>query len=157
MGMLLYYTTTKRVSEAVEDAIRAELESYEGGEQPWILCEPPYFYPTGPDGKLHGGSKLNLHPWPEEWDEAQTRPGPRNDLLELLRLLGEWSRRHQVDWELSIEEEPLGRIEQGVCPEDLQAKVEALAGLAEHLAEEFPHEPEPPPDRPQLRIWPEPE
>ncbi len=157
MGVCLYFTSTAAVDPGADEAIRADLRQ-SGNGQPWVLCEPPHFYPTDADGKLRGRTKLNLHPWPDEQAEAANVPAERNDLQELLRFLCASSERHQIAWELSIDDMPLGRIEGGVCDSDVEGTLEALADVSEYLGEEFPDDgPEGPPGGSGLRIWPGPE
>jgi hypothetical protein len=160
MGICLYFTSVEPVAEDVENALREEWDQ-SPSEQPWVLCEPPHFYPTGEDGRLRGGSKLNLHPWADEWEAASQAPAEQNDLQELLRQLCAWSERYGVDWELSVEGEPLGQIEGGVCPPGVEAALEAFADVGQYLAEEFPQEHpgtgDDDPPGPGLRIWRGPE
>jgi hypothetical protein len=164
MGVCLYFTSVEPVDPEVEEALQAEWRSARS-EQPWVLCEPPHFYPLEEDGRLRGGSKLNLHPWADEWEAASRAPVERNDLQELLHRLCDWSARYGVTWELEVEGVTLGRIEDGVCPGDLESALEAFADVGQYLAEEFPHEwPEPreddgdePPSASGPRLWREPE
>src|SRR5262245_56424155 len=157
MGVHLHFASVEAVSPEVERAILAEAEQPAAG-QLWVLCEPPHFYPTE-DGVLRGGTKLNLHPWADEWEAAANVPAQRNDFQELLRRLADWSARHGVTWELEVEGTPLGRIENGVCAEGLAAALESFADVGRYLAEEFPQEWPPAQDeqRPRLRLWREPE
>src|SRR5262245_49115859 len=164
MGVVLYYTSVQSVSEAVKDAIRAELRQYRG-EQPWLLCEPPGFYDTEEDGKLRGGSKLNLHPWAEDMEATAASHPERNDIQELVRLLCEWSDHYGITWMLDIDGDRLGRIDGGVCRGDLLGRLEAIAELSTLLGEEYPehhpvrreHDNPAPPTSHGLRIWPGPE
>jgi hypothetical protein len=161
MGVCLYFTSVGPVAPEVETAIRAELQRCRS-DQPWVLCEPPHFYPTDQDGRLRGGSKLTLHPWPDEWAEAAQNRGERTDLEELLRRLCVWSGRYELSWELEIEGELLGRIERGNCPPDVELALAALGDVGEFLAEEFPQGPlgdgdEGPPGDGWPRLWREPE
>jgi len=160
MGVHLHFSSVEAVTPEVEQAIRAEAEQ-PAGPQPWVLCEPPHFDTTDEDGRLHGGSKLNLHPWADEWGSAANVQAERNDFQELLRRLTGWSARYGVSWELEVEGTVLGRIENGVCDPGVEGALESFADVGEYLAEEFPHEhpgpEEEPPRGPGLRIWREPE
>jgi hypothetical protein len=164
MGVRLYYTSLRAVPEEIDQAVRAELDQY-SREQPWLLCEPPMLYETEKDGKLRGGSKLNIHPWADEMEKAAASQPERNDIQELLRLLCDWSDRYGISWRLDIDGDRLGKIEGGVCRGDLLGKLEAIAGLSMFLGEEHParhpgptkrDRPEPPPSQ-GLRIWPGPD
>ncbi|HZU37821.1 MAG TPA: hypothetical protein VFA18_18010 [Gemmataceae bacterium] len=164
MGVSLYYTSLEPVPLPVAEAILAELRQ-SAGSQPWLLCEPPDFFPQEEDGKLRGGSKLNLHPWADEMEEAAAIPAERNDLEQLARLLCDWSGRHGITWELSVDGERLGRIVDGVCQGDVLGMLEAFADVAQYLGEEYPREEifhlqddtTNSPPNPGLRIWPGPE
>lgn len=181
MGVSLSFSSVEPVAPEVEQIVRAEVGAA-WGAQPWVLCEPPHLYPGMGDGVLRGGSKLNLHPWVDEVERARlevaSSPGVEcDDVQALLRRLCEWSARFDLTWELSLDGMPLGRIEGGVAAGDVEGALEALAGLAQYLGDEFPREmpvgePQPrplaeaqvvghplpiPPGRPVLRIWPGPE
>ena len=164
MGVCLYFKSLRPVAEDVEEALRTELRQAESS-QPWVLCEPPHFYETEEDGRLRGGSKLNLHPEADELAEAAGAPTGHNDLQALVQRLSDWSERHGITWLLDIDGEPLGRIQDGACRGDLLGKIEALADLSSFLGEEYPREgPEPergegddPPGGSHLRLWPGPE
>jgi hypothetical protein len=160
MGICLYFATVEAVVPEVEEAIRRDRP--QSAQQPWVLCEPPHFYPTEEDRRLRGASKLNLHPWADELRDASEVPAERNDLQELLRRLCAWSAEYGLTWELEVEGMPLGRIEGGFCQGDVEAALEAFADLAEYLGEDLPHEwpqqgPEDLPGGPGLRIWREPD
>jgi len=161
MGVHLYFTSVEKVLPEAAEAIREDSRAG-SADQPWVLCEPPHFYPEDEDGRMRGGSKLNLHPWADEWEQAAQHQPERNDLQELLHRLCAWSADYQVDWELSVDGSPLGRIEGGVCPPEVQGAIEAFADLGEYLAEEFPMEDgnpdaNDPPGGFRPRLWPEPE
>ncbi len=161
MGVSLHFTSVEPVDLEVEEAIQREWELYRSDRR-WVLCEPPHFYPTEPDGRLRGASKLNLHPWADEWETASQIPVERNDLQELLRLLCAWSSQFSLSWELEVEGMPFGWIEEGTPSQDLEAALEAFAEVGQYLAEEFPHispdeSSKEPPTGFGLRIWPEPE
>src|SRR5204862_3157697 len=136
MGVCLYFTSVAKVLPEDADAIREDARAW-SGDQPWVLCEPPRFYPDE-DGRMHGGSKLNLHPQADEWEQAAQHQPERNDHDELLHRLCAWSAQHGVDWELTVDGSPLGRIEGGVCPPEVRGAIEAFADLGQYLAEEFP-------------------
>jgi hypothetical protein len=181
MGISLYFRSVGPVSSATEVLLREESRQPRH-EQPWVLCEPPHFYSRDASGRLLGGTKLNLHPWADEWQDAAQVETDVNDLQMLLRLLTDWSAKYGIDWDLEVEDTHLGRITDGACPADLEETLQAFTGVSEHLAEDYPHWPgkrgnrpggagkdhgqrrpagESPADDasdgPRLRIWPEPE
>jgi hypothetical protein len=161
MGVRLFFTSVGPVDPDIAAAIRCDLQR-PADEQPWVLCEPPHFGPTGADGRLRGSSKLNLHPWADEWESASRVPVERNDLQELLHRLVSWSGQHGITWELTVDGTPLGRIADGVCPAGLEATLESFADVGQFLAEEFPQEFPPQgtggqPGQPGPRLWQEPE
>jgi hypothetical protein len=137
MGVCLYFTSAEAVDPQVEQAICADAE---GGsrDQPWVLCEPPHFYPIEDDGRLRGGSKLNLHPHPDEFAEAEEVEVMRNDLQELIHRLCEWSWRHSLTWELTVEGDRIGVIREGICEEGVMGAVEVMAEMAEELGRMSP-------------------
>ncbi|MDB5313466.1 MAG: hypothetical protein JWO38_7668 [Gemmataceae bacterium] len=157
MGVGLDFRTAGAVSPDVENAVRAELGAVNAG-RPWILCEPIHFFDAENGGILFGGSKLNLHPWPDEFRAAAAEPHDRNDLEALLDALTDWSARFGLTWDLDIDGAPLGRIERGNCPPELTGALQAMADVAAELANfdpmsgEFVGEGEPddadPPDDP---------
>jgi hypothetical protein len=164
VGERLYFTSLEPVPEEVAEAVCAELRQ-EPSEQPWLLCEPPGFYDADEDGKLRGGTKLNLRPSADEMEAVAASPAERDDIQELVRLLCAWSERYGIVWLLDIDGHPLGRIADGSCRGDLLGKLEAMAELATFLGEEFPEDmpagegddDSEPPEGPGLRIWPGPE
>jgi hypothetical protein len=133
VGVGLYYQTTRPAPADAAVVIRREVSAASAG-QPWIFCEPPCIFDDEGDGILQGGTKLNLHPWPDEHREAMRHPPGRTDLQVVLDLLTDWSARFDLTWELTIDGAPLGRIESGDCPPDLSEALEALAAVAGELA-----------------------
>jgi hypothetical protein len=132
MGVCLYFRTRGPINPTAEQAIRADV-SHVGPGQSWILCEPPHFYPPEGDGILLGGTKLNLHPWPDEYREAMADPPERNDLDVLLAALTDWSARFELTWDLDIDGTPLGSIDEGDCPPGLADALQAVADVADEL------------------------
>jgi hypothetical protein len=55
MGVRIDYTSAEAATPEVRAAIRADLPQSRG-DQSWLLCEPPHFYPTEGDGKLRGAA-----------------------------------------------------------------------------------------------------
>lgn len=133
MGVGLYYQTSRPVPADAAAVIRREASAASAG-QPWLFCEPPCLFDDAGDGILQGGTKLNLHPWPDEYREAVRNPPERSDLQVVLDLLTDWSARFDLTWELTIDGASLGQIKSGDCPPDLSEALEALAAVAEELA-----------------------
>ena len=132
MGVCLNYKTTRPVTPAVVDAIRAELPAI-CAPQPWILCEAPGFHEIGPDGHLSGFSKLNLMPDPADFAESRDFGNEAHDLRALLDALVGWSSRHGLDWDLEIDGDPLGAIVGGQPEAGLRDRLDDLADLADAL------------------------
>jgi hypothetical protein len=160
MGICLHYTTAEAVEPDVAEAILADAERV-NRDRFWLLCEPVIFYPRTEEGQLAGRSKLTLLPHPEELAEAGPIVPEDNDLQALVNALCGWSSTYGLTWRLSIEGEAIGDIAEGVCEERIWGAIDAMAGLAQELAELPPDEPLPDrelgSDRPTLRIWREPE
>jgi hypothetical protein len=130
VGIHFCFDSAESVAPQVEQAIRKENERM-ASNRPWVLCEPPEFYATEEDGRLRGGSKLNLLPDPNEFVEAGQATRERTDLEDLLDLLSRWSRLHGITWELTIEGQPIGIIQNGSCDQAILEAIAAMARLGE--------------------------
>ncbi len=115
MGVVLYFTARGPVPEPAEAAIRAELSSSPLLRwQPWLLCEPPWFYAPEAGRPLRGRTKLNVLPASAEAVEFVEREEP-DDIEALVTALCDWSERYGVAWTLDIDGRRQGRIERGRC------------------------------------------
>jgi hypothetical protein len=123
------------------------------------LCEPVWIAPAAEDGVLFGRSKLNLHPYPDEVEEAAAQDPDEHDLRALVHILCGLSEKHHLTWELDVDGEFLGRIKDGVCDTAIYDGVDGLAEVAFDLGRidrlEMFEEDES--NGPSLRIWPEPD
>lgn len=153
MGISLYYTT----QDAVEPALRKVIERdarRANAQQPWLLCDPISFSPNGVGQRLAGSSELHLG--------EVSHPEKENDLIFLVHQLCRWSEEHDVSWELRLEDEPVGIIEDGDMSCESWSRIEGYAGLGDMVSELERRgpaaEPAPKPakgkaDRPMLRIY----
>ena len=134
--MCLYFTARGPVSESAEAAIRSELSSSALLRwQPWLLCEPPWFFPPEAGRPLKGHTKLNVLPAPTEALEFVEREEP-DDIEALATALCEWSERYGVAWELDIDGWRQGRIERGRCGWCLRRRLRATAAWLKQRQQE---------------------
>lgn len=136
MGMTVYYRSTEPVDPKRAAAIREAADPLCEGRT-WLSCEPVYFFSGHDAGHLHGGSKPNFQPDPEEAAEAAQSPLPDGTVRDMLDVLCELSRIHGVDWELSHDYDPApaGYIRNGVADDSLTGIIDAFASLPGFLEE----------------------
>src|SRR4051794_31526690 len=102
MGFTFYYRSTRRVARAEAAAIdRAAAELSRG--RSWLSCEPVCFVAGAGDGHLLGGSKPNFQPSSEDAAAADEEGLPDGTTHDLIEILCELSRTHDVDWEISYD------------------------------------------------------
>ena len=88
------------------------------------------------DGHLHGGSKPNFQPDPDDAASASSSGQPDGTTRDMLEVLCQLSRDQGVDWALSHDHEPqLGFIQAGVCDDKVLDQIEAFANLGDILCE----------------------
>ncbi len=135
MGVTIEYITQSDLTPETRRAILSA--ALKPNSQPWLLCEPIHFLDMpGFQEKLFGVSKLNLMPDPAEKAEVEARGQPeRNDLEYLLDKLEELSAQFGVDWDVQIEGEPIGSIEDGVCDPAVRSSLQSMADIAGELGE----------------------
>jgi hypothetical protein len=112
MGTFIVYRTTAPVDLWVESSIRNDLPEARR-YQPWVLCDPIYLAPQRPDRVLIGRSLFNIHPTERDvhtLQEFQARP---DDISALIAILGGWSKRWEVSWEILLDDESIGVISHG--------------------------------------------
>lgn len=127
MGVCLYFTARGPVLGPAEGAIRSEMsQSPLLRWQPWLLCEPPRFFPPEAGRPLKGRTKLNVSPQTEEALEFVEREEP-DDIEALTTALCDWSERYGVAWVLDIDGWRQGRIERGRCGWCLRRRLRATA------------------------------
>jgi hypothetical protein len=127
VGVCLYFTARGWVPGPAEAAIRSELSrSSLLRWQPWLLCEPPWFFPPEVGQPLKGRTKLNVLPQPGEALEFVEREEP-DDIEALVTALCDWSERYGVAWVLDIDGWQQGRIERGRCGWCLRRRLRATA------------------------------
>jgi len=134
MGVRIDYSSAEAAAPEVRAAIWADL-AQSRSYHPWVLYEPPQFYPTEGDGKLRGCSELILHPSGQAWDEAVRDHQERKELQGLLRWLCRWSEHYDMIWDLSVAGRPFGRIVRGTCLVNSERNTEAMADAPGHLSE----------------------
>lgn len=134
MGVCLYFRTAESVPADVAEAIRNELARTNRSAR-WIYCEPLDLDQDAADGRLTGRTKLNLHPWPDEYTTAMREPAERGDFQTVLDALADWSGRYQLTWEVGVEGHPLGRVAGGECDPGLAEALEAMTAVADELAQ----------------------
>jgi hypothetical protein len=64
MGIAIYYTSTRTLTPAEADRVRAAAAAAAITGHSWLSSEPVHFFPGLQDGKLVGGSKPNFTPHP---------------------------------------------------------------------------------------------
>jgi hypothetical protein len=100
-------------------------------------CEPVGFLPEQDDGYLLGRSKPNFQPDPGDAASAAGSGLPDGTTRDVLAILCQLSRDHQVDWEISHDYSngPIGYIRGGICDGEVTAQLEAFADLGDTLAD----------------------
>jgi hypothetical protein len=141
MGFSIYYRSTRPVSDEEAESLRDAAELATAGRT-WLSCEPVHFYEAQPedDGRLCGGSKPNFSPHPDDAASAALSGLPDGDIGDLLEVLCDLSRDHQVDWEVRHDHlpEPAGYIRNGVCDPELLETAAILGDIA-GIISEFEH------------------
>jgi hypothetical protein len=134
MGFTVYYRSTRPISGKRADAIRQAATTLNEGRT-WLSCEPVDFFMDQEDGRLWGGSKPNFQPHPDDVAAAALEALPDGTVRDLLEILCELSRDHDVDWEFSHDHDPrpIGFIRGGICEDKLLEQVEAFGDLADML------------------------
>ena len=137
MGFAVYYRSTRPVTPAEADAVRAAAGAANAGRT-WLGCEPVHFFPDAGDGHLFGGSKPNFDPHPDDAASAAREGLPNGTTRDLLDVLCQLSREHGIDWELSHDHDPaVGFIRGGVCDAQARAQIETFADVGDLIAGEL--------------------
>ena len=135
MGFSLYYRSTRPIAPGELDAIERSA-SIASLERTWLRCEPVHFFPLEADGHLMGGSKPNFQPHPTDVAGAQLEGHPDGTCRDLLDVLCDLSREHQVDWSIGHDHDPeIGFIRGGSCDAAVRDQVEAFADLGDILGD----------------------
>lgn len=174
MGFTVYYRSTEPLDQDRADAIHAAAEQLNGGRA-WLSCEPVNFFMEDEEGCLVGGSKPSFMPHPNDVASAAAEGLPDGTLNDVVQVLCQLSRGHQVDWEFSHDEDPgpIGFIRAGKADQQLIDQLQAIGEIANLMANfeggfedlaEFQDESEPSDDSgtgeddeefpPTIRIWP---
>jgi hypothetical protein len=136
MGFTIYYCSTRRISPARANAIRRAATALTAGRT-WLSCEPVGFFQGQRDGRLLGGSKPNFLPHPDDVAAAPRSALPDGTVSDLIDILCQLSRDHEVNWEFGHDHDPgpIGFIRGGVCEQRLREQLEAIGDLGGLLAE----------------------
>lgn len=137
MASYLFFATAEPVNARTLEAVLAAASEL-CATQPWVYCEP-MLPRVEDDGCLHGWSKLNLHPWPEEVEAATG--ASQHDLMALLQAVINWSRDFALEWIIKLDELEIGRIRAGQCDPAVQDTVEHLISLSATRDESLIHPP----------------
>jgi hypothetical protein len=134
MGFSVYYRSTRPVSQTTADAIEQAADDLCHGRT-WLGCEPVGFFSERADGHLLGGSKPNFQPHPDDAASAARSGLPDGTTRDMLEILCQLSRDHQIDWELSHDYSngPIGYIRSGICDDAALTQIEAFADLGDIL------------------------
>lgn len=134
MGFTINYRSTRPVTPAEAAAVRAAARDA-CRDRTWLSCEPVRFFSDSEDGHLHGSSKPNFRPHPDDVASAAREGLPDGTARDMLDLLCRLSRDHGIDWEISHDHSdgPIGVIRDGECDGDVLGQVEAFADLADYL------------------------
>jgi hypothetical protein len=140
MGFAVYYRSTLPVSPAKAAAVARATDILCRGHT-WLSCEPPVLWPRD-DGHLEGGSKPNFEPHPDDAAAAALEGLPDGTTRDLLHILCQLSREHDIHWEISHDESggPVGYIRNGVADDKVVGLMEAFAeigDLGENLSDDF--------------------
>src|SRR5262245_49961338 len=100
MGFSVNYRTTRPVTSAQAAAIKRAAEKLARGRT-WLSCEPPFFSQSPDDGHLGGGCKPNFNPDSIDAAAAANEGLPDGTTQDMIDILCELSRAHDVDWEIS--------------------------------------------------------
>src|SRR3954454_12541122 len=135
MGFTLYYRSTRPVTPAEAEAMERDIVAASRGRT-WLSCEPVSFFPRQDDGYLVGGSKPNFQPHPDDVAAASRSGLPDGTTQDLIDILCQLSRDHDVDWQFShgADPEPIGYIRSGVCDDDVLVQAEMFADLGSLIA-----------------------
>jgi hypothetical protein len=128
MGISLYFTTTRDVTETEADAIRTAATRACAGRT-WLSAEPVHFFPGLPGGKLVGGSKPNVSPHPDDRRAADAAGLPDGGPPDVIDVLCQLSRNHSVDWQLSHDFGEMGTIRGGVADPGVRETAGAFGDL----------------------------
>jgi len=151
MGFHVYYRSTRPVTRKKAATIERAAEEL-GRGRTWLSSEPVVFYADQDDGHMFGGSKPVFEPGADEAAAAAKENLPDGTIKDVLDILCELSREHEVSWEISHDYSggPIGCIHGGVCDREVLKQIKGLA-KAGRLIQEFAGEFEPPADVPQTR------
>jgi hypothetical protein len=132
MGFSVSYTSTRTVTpEEWETIAKAASELSE--DRTWLSCEPVYFYESDKQN-LCGSSKPNFMPDPDDIASAQSEGLPDGTIKDLLDILCQLSRDHEVDWKIGHDhEECIGYIRHGVCDENIEIQIEAFRDVSQMM------------------------
>ncbi len=123
MGVSIEYSTSSSVCDDVRTSILNELPAIAAARQ-WLVSEPIRFHNLeGCEGKLVGWSKIA----PQSDLIQQDSNAETDDCEFIVRQLAKWSSQHGLTWEIGLENEIVGHIENGKPCDGIEA---ALAGLS---------------------------
>lgn len=133
MSGFIHYISQKPVIPEVVVALREALERLDDGRY-WLLCQPVSFADSDTVSKVEGWSKLTLRPSPQAIEEAKRRPTKEHDLRALVEILRHLSIQLEIDWELDVDGEPIGRIVDGICERRVQRSLDDLLELTHNVS-----------------------
>jgi len=131
MGFDLCYTTTEKISPALQQEMVAEANQL-NMERSWVQCLGPDLWDD--DGFLAGCSRLSPLD-PDGSLEAQGDSKPIGRLRDLLHALCRLSGRHGIDWEISHDHGDVGFIEYGIPDERVVATFDGLEAMLEGVGD----------------------
>lgn len=142
MGFSVSYQSTRPVTPAEATMIK-EAACVLGRGWGWLSCEPVWFYQDSPDGFLHGHSKPNFMPHPDDVASFAKEGLPDGTTREMLEILTRISSDYGIDWVISHDHSdgPVGYIRDGVCDDDVLTQIELFADLCEIVSEAENREP----------------
>lgn len=129
MGVSFGYTSLELVSPRAKAAILDEAIQV-GSDRLWLVTEGICFFDVDhPDlkGKLVGSSKIA----PQTEEIAANPETDKDDFNFIVEQLEKWSREQGVDWELHIDDAPIGTVRAGERDDQLAETLEGLSIFTE--------------------------
>ena len=117
MGICFTYESTTQISKDVNDEV-IKLAS-QLSDRAWSTTEGMLFFDFEPN-KVSGSTKLHM-------DEENI--SEEHDIAFIIRHLCEWSTKLGFDWQISVEEEPVGQIVKGSPDDGVTEFVEMMSNM----------------------------
>ena len=136
MGFTVYYRSVSPV-DADQRASAHSMCNDLCNDRTWLSCEPITFFPADSANRLHGGSKPNFVPHPDDTASTETEGLPDGTIQDALDVLCKLSAALGIQWEIRHDHSdgPIGFIREGKADPDVLSQIEAFGSVGDILGD----------------------